>query len=58
MKNKVLIIGSGAREHAIAKAINQSPQNKKIYCLGSNMNPGIAELCEEIVIDNINNIYL
>ena len=55
MKNKVLIIGSGAREHAIAKAINQSPQNKKIYCLGSNMNPGIAELCEEIVIDNINN---
>ena len=55
MKNKILIIGSGAREHAIAKAINQSPQNKKIYCLGSNMNPGIAELCEEIIIDNINN---
>jgi len=55
MKNKILIIGSGAREHAITKAINQSPQNKKIYCLGSNMNPGIAEFCEEIIIDNINN---
>ena len=55
MKNKILIVGSGAREHAIVKAIKESPQNKKIYCLGSNMNPGIAKLCEETIVDNINN---
>ncbi len=53
--NKILVIGSGAREHAIAKALFRSTKNKKIYCLASNMNPGIAELCDEIIIDDINN---
>ena len=50
----VLLVGSGAREHAIARALNNSPQEKNIFCLGSNMNPGIAELCTEIKIDDIN----
>ena len=53
--NKILVIGSGAREHAITKALFRSTKNKKIYCLASNMNPGIAELCDEIIIDDINN---
>ncbi|MFL2997689.1 MAG: phosphoribosylamine--glycine ligase, partial [Candidatus Neomarinimicrobiota bacterium] len=55
MINKILVVGSGAREHAIVKALSKSPKNKKIYCLCSNMNPGIAELCDEIIIDDINN---
>ena len=50
----ILLIGSGAREHAIARALDRSSQNKSIYCLASNMNPGIAELCVEITIDNFN----
>ena len=50
----VLLIGSGAREHAIAKAINRSKIETFLYCLGSNMNPGIAELCNEFTIGNIN----
>ncbi len=50
----VLLVGSGAREHTIARALNNSPQEKNIFCLGSNMNPGIAELCTEIKIDDIN----
>ena len=41
--NKILVIGSGAREHAIIRALDRSPQYKEIYCLASNMNPGIAE---------------
>ena len=54
MKNKILVIGSGAREHAIVRALDRSPYEKEIYCLASNMNPGIAELCDEILIGNFN----
>ena len=52
--NKILVVGSGAREHAIIRALDRSPQEKKIYCLASNINPGIAELCEELTVGNIN----
>ena len=51
---KILLIGSGAREHAIARALDRSFQDKEIYCLASNMNPGIAELCHELTVGNIN----
>ena len=54
MKHKILVIGSGAREHAIVRALDRSPQDKEIFCLASNMNPGIAELCDEILIGNFN----
>ena len=50
----ILLVGSGAREHALAHALNNSPQEKNIFCLASNMNPGISELCTEIKIDDIN----
>ena len=50
----ILLVGSGAREHAIARALDRSSQDKSIYCLASNMNPGIADLCAEITIDNFN----
>ena len=54
MENRILIIGSGAREHAIARAIDSSVLKKSIYCIASNMNPGIVELCDEIIIGNFN----
>ena len=54
MKHKILVVGSGAREHAIVRALDRSPQDKEIFCLASNMNPGIAELCDEILIGNFN----
>ena len=54
LAQKILVIGSGAREHAIVRALDRSPQEKEIYCLASNMNPGIAELCDEILIGNFN----
>ena len=50
----ILVIGSGAREHAIVRAVEQSQKNKKIFCLGSNVNPGIAELCSDFTVANIN----
>jgi len=58
MRNKILVIGSGAREHAIVRALDRSPQEKEIYCLASNMNPGIAEHCDEILIGNFNNEFV
>ena len=52
---KILVIGSGAREHAIVRAINRSPKKKEIHCLATNYNPGIAEICNNILVVNINN---
>ncbi|MBM4054357.1 MAG: phosphoribosylamine--glycine ligase [Planctomycetes bacterium] len=50
---KILIIGNGGREHAIAWKIAQSPKVKKIFCAPGN--PGIAEIAECVDID-VNNI--
>ena len=54
MGNNILVIGSGAREHAIVRALDRSPQDKTIFCLASNMNPGIAELCDSLTVGDVN----
>ena len=41
---KVLIVGSGGREHAIAWSVSQSKRVDKIYCAPGN--GGIAEIAE------------
>ncbi|MEE9574297.1 MAG: hypothetical protein V3W20_14675, partial [Candidatus Neomarinimicrobiota bacterium] len=46
MRN-ILLIGSGAREHAIARAIKKSSHPSNLFCVASNNNPGIAKLCKE-----------
>ena len=47
-KMKVLIVGSGGREHAIAWKVAQSPKVDKIYCAPGNA--GIAEYAECVPI--------
>ncbi|MBU0671269.1 phosphoribosylamine--glycine ligase, partial [Patescibacteria group bacterium] len=50
-----LIIGNGAREHAIAWALKKNPE-AQLYCLATANNPGILELAEDIKIGDYNNV--
>jgi phosphoribosylamine--glycine ligase len=53
MSETVLIVGSGAREHAIALALARSPQQPKLLCFSSARNPGIVSLCSEYGVGSI-----
>ena len=45
---KVLLVGSGGREHALAWALSKSPLLAKLYCAPGNA--GIAEVAECVPI--------
>lgn len=45
---KVLIVGSGGREHAIAWKVTQSPRVEKIYCAPGNAGIGEYAQCVDI----------
>lgn len=47
-KMKVLIVGSGGREHAIAWKVSQSPKVDKIYCAPGNAGIGQVAECVDI----------
>lgn len=52
----ILVVGSGAREHALVRALAQSPRQPQLWC--SPGNPGIAEVatCIEIPADDVDSI--
>lgn len=47
---KILVVGSGGREHALIWKLNQSPKVTKIYCAPGNA--GISELAECVPLSN------
>jgi phosphoribosylamine--glycine ligase len=44
---KIGLVGSGGREHALAKALVRDPQNNSLFVIGSHQNPGIVRLAQE-----------
>jgi phosphoribosylamine-glycine ligase len=53
MKLKIVVLGSGAREHALLTALYHSQQkfhsdqSIQLHCIGTNRNPAISALCAE-----------
>ena len=47
-KMKLLVIGSGGREHALCWKLNQSPKVKKLFCAPGN--GGTADVAENVDI--------
>ena len=45
---KVLIVGSGGREHAIAASVAKSPKVDKIFCAPGNAGIGLIAECVPI----------
>lgn len=50
---KILLIGNGAREHVIAETIKRSRHEVQIFVIGSSKNPGIFDLAENYLINDI-----
>ena len=47
---RVLLVGGGGREHAIAEAISRSRKDPQLYAAMSKKNPGIARLCKDFIL--------
>ncbi|MDD4287287.1 MAG: phosphoribosylamine--glycine ligase [Candidatus Peribacteraceae bacterium] len=50
---KILLVASGAREHAIADALSRSPQKPEIISICTTRNPGLKNLSRELHVGNI-----
>lgn len=50
---KILVIGSGAREHALVQALERSPKKPQLYVIGTSLNPGIQTLTKDYEIGDI-----
>ncbi len=48
--DNILLIGSGAREHALLRAIKRSCQQNTVTCLGGFKNPGILKEADTLVV--------
>lgn len=53
---KILIIGSGGREHALAWKISQNPSVNKIYCAPGNGGTALENKCENINVSDIDEL--
>jgi phosphoribosylamine--glycine ligase len=45
---KVLVVGSGGREHAITRALGASEAVEEVHAAVSNRNPGVVELADSV----------
>lgn len=56
-QHNILIIGSGAREHAIVKTLSQSAHTPLLFCFSGAVNPAIADLTTHYGTGDINNAH-
>jgi len=52
---KILLVGSGAREHAIARALKLAKEETKIFVFGSSVNPGLKALSADYKVGSLDN---
>ncbi|MDP1603347.1 MAG: phosphoribosylamine--glycine ligase [Legionella sp.] len=50
---KILVIGSGAREHIIIRRLHGSAFKPQLYCYGSAINPGIKKFTNDYALGDI-----
>lgn len=50
---RILLVGSGGREHALAQALAASPACRELHCAPGN--PGIARVatCHDVAVDDV-----
>jgi len=53
---KIGLIGSGGREHAIAKALCKGKQCDSLFVYGSHLNPGIQKLATSSFLGDVNDL--
>jgi phosphoribosylamine--glycine ligase len=53
---KILLIGNGAREHAMADALKRSPKCKTLMVFASAVNPGIRDLATIYHVGDLNDM--
>ena len=49
----IVVVGSGAREHAILAALARSKSKPTLLCFGSANNPGISALCTATTVGKL-----
>src|SRR3990167_4950132 len=52
----ILIVGSGAREHAIAAALHRSNQHPRLFCCGTSLYPGIKQMTHHYWVGDITHV--
>ncbi len=55
---RVLVVGSGGREHALVWKIHQSPRVKKIFCAPGNAGIGHLAECVDISVTDIDSLVV
>jgi len=50
---KILLIGGGGREHAVACKLAENPEVEKIYCAPGNGGTASMDICENIAVNDI-----
>ena len=52
----ILLVGNGAREHALAETITRSAQKPQLFSFMKSNNPGIASLSAKTMLDSYSNL--